>query len=302
MDWMPPMHIRSTCRLRLRILLTIFVFRPDKWQEPWSNKNAQSDLICKHLTSKHGKLYREIIILKKLKNWETIDQSATREKPLREPFSLPGFYEWLIKWIAVNDQLFFFYISTLQDWHLLLVSECNGQPRAPWPPAFHWEGSQGWWYTPLYKDFWDDYTKLCNQTPKIDWGIKGMRLSNIHTFSVLKMPHTQNSSGRISFTSDIWSCRNLEGYMAITAHFMTTNLKGDLQMNAKLVAFQHIKGSHSGKNIAKVFFEILKSLGILNKVCSYWNIFYAFLVIILLIRSVPLRSTMHQIVWQWWKN
>jgi hypothetical protein len=57
--------------------------------------------------------------------------------------------------------------------------------------------------------------------------------------------------------------------MAVTAHFMTTDLKGDLQMNVKLVAFWHIKGSHSGKNIAKVFFEILKSLGVLNKVCSY---------------------------------
>ena len=57
--------------------------------------------------------------------------------------------------------------------------------------------------------------------------------------------------------------------MAITAHFMTTDLKGNLQMNAKLVAFRYIKGSHSGKNIAKEFFEILKSLSVLNKVCSY---------------------------------
>ena len=57
--------------------------------------------------------------------------------------------------------------------------------------------------------------------------------------------------------------------MTVTAHFMTTDLKGDLQMNVKLVTFRHIKGSHSGKNIVKEIFEILKSLGILNKVCSY---------------------------------
>ena len=108
---MPPMHVRSTCRLHLQILLTIFVFRPDEWQEPWSNKNAQSDLIRKHLTLKHGKLYREIVVLKKLKNWETIHQFATREKPPREPFSLPGFYERLIKWIAVDDQVFFLHFN-----------------------------------------------------------------------------------------------------------------------------------------------------------------------------------------------
>ena len=75
------------------------------------NKNAQSDLIRKHLTSKHGKLYREIVVLKKLKNWETIDQSTTREKPPCEPFSLPGFYEQLIQWIAVDDQVFFLHLN-----------------------------------------------------------------------------------------------------------------------------------------------------------------------------------------------
>ena len=108
MDRMSPMHVRSTYRLHLQILLTIFVFKPDEWQEPCSNKNAQSDLICKHLTSKHGKLYREIVVLKKLKTWETIDQSAAREKLSHEPFSLPGFYERLIKWIAVDDEVFSF--------------------------------------------------------------------------------------------------------------------------------------------------------------------------------------------------
>ena len=96
--------------------------------------------------------------------------------------------------VSTNDLLngllsmirYFFYISTLQDWHLLLVSECNGQPGAPWPPAFRWEGSRGWWYTPSYENIWDDYTKLRNRTPKTDWGIKGMRPSNFHTFSALK--------------------------------------------------------------------------------------------------------------------
>ncbi|TFK69445.1 hypothetical protein BDN72DRAFT_719709, partial [Pluteus cervinus] len=30
----------------------------------------------------------------------------------------------------------------------------------------------------------------------------------------------QNSLGRISFTSDIWSRQTLEPYMAVTAHYM----------------------------------------------------------------------------------
>lgn len=133
MDRVPSMHV-SMRHFYLYYHHTHFV-RLDEWQEPWSNKNSQSDLIRKHLISKHSKLYREVVVLKKLKNWETVDQ-LLKEKPPREPFSLPGFYERLIRWITVDDQVLRFYINNFQSNLLIftfsiLVSECNGQPRTP---------------------------------------------------------------------------------------------------------------------------------------------------------------------------
>jgi hypothetical protein len=74
----------------------------------------------------------------------------------------------------------------------------------------------------------------------------------------------QNSLGRISFTSDIWSRQNLEGYMAVTAHYCTETPDGQLIIRARLVAFRYVQGSHTGHNLAKIFVKILKELDILN--------------------------------------
>ena len=52
----------------------------------------------------HGKAWREIVVLKKLKGWETIDLPTIRTKN-REPFSLEGFYQRLVRWVSVDDQV-----------------------------------------------------------------------------------------------------------------------------------------------------------------------------------------------------
>jgi hypothetical protein len=70
----------------------------------------------------------------------------------------------------------------------------------------------------------------------------------------------------MSFTSDLWSDPNLTGYMAVTAHYMVIDENGNLIQRNRLVAFQHVKGSHTGKNLAQNFFRIFKELGVLRKV------------------------------------
>jgi len=41
----------------------------------------------------------------------------------------------------------------------------------------------------------------------------------------------QNSLGRVSFTSDIWSRQNLESYMAVTAHYTAKSFRtGNLNL------------------------------------------------------------------------
>lgn len=52
--------------------------------------------------------------------------------------------------------------------------------------------------------------------------------------------------------------------MGVTAHFCADSLDGRLTIQSRLVAFRHVKGIHDGKNLAKIFVQILKELGVLN--------------------------------------
>ncbi|KAJ3770230.1 hypothetical protein FB446DRAFT_613794, partial [Lentinula raphanica] len=45
----------------------------------------------------------------------------------------------------------------------------------------------------------------------------------------------QDSLGRISFTSDMWSDGVLKGFMAVTAHYMNRDISGRLVMKSRLI-------------------------------------------------------------------
>jgi hypothetical protein len=61
-----------------------------------------------HLRKHHWHNYRQDVIAERLKGWRTIDgtisssQTASQEQ---EPFSLKGFYERLVGWVVVDDQV-----------------------------------------------------------------------------------------------------------------------------------------------------------------------------------------------------
>jgi hypothetical protein len=56
--------------------------------------------------------------------------------------------------------------------------------------------------------------------------------------------------------------------MAVTVHYCYEDDAGKLCLRAELVAFRHIRGEHSGENLAKYFVDILKELGLQNRVSS----------------------------------
>ncbi|KDQ52761.1 hypothetical protein JAAARDRAFT_50161 [Jaapia argillacea MUCL 33604] len=65
--------------------------------------------IRKHLEKDHGEMWRGVVITEKLKGWEELkagcrpglSEVGCNE---REPFSVKGFLDHLVKWIAVDDQ------------------------------------------------------------------------------------------------------------------------------------------------------------------------------------------------------
>jgi hypothetical protein len=76
----------------------------------------------------------------------------------------------------------------------------------------------------------------------------------------------QNALGRISLTTDMWSNPNLDGFKAVTAHFMERNSDGEIVEAACMIAFRFVEGDHTGEHLGHIFFEILKENGILFKV------------------------------------
>lgn len=69
----------------------------------------------------------------------------------------------------------------------------------------------------------------------------------------------------MSFTCDMWTCKILRGYMAVTVHFCAKNHEEKLELHSRLGAFRYVPGRHTGANLATQFITILEELGILNK-------------------------------------
>jgi hypothetical protein len=76
----------------------------------------------------------------------------------------------------------------------------------------------------------------------------------------------QSALGRISFTSDCQSDPNLVSFLALTTHFIVRE-NGRLVLRNRLLAFRIVEGSHTGENLARIIFAILKDAGLLGKVC-----------------------------------
>lgn len=84
---------------------------------------------------------------------------------------------------------------------------------------------------------------------------------------------SQNSLGKISLTSDLWSDSNLTPYMAVTAHWIQGELittphgpQYKLNLRADLIGFHQVPGRHSGDHLACAFMYILDRVNIAEKV------------------------------------
>ncbi len=80
---------------------------PKQWRV-WKNASNQAKAIRKHLQS-HNELWEDVIILKQLKHWQEVAKFQQRHTDSNgqqhEPFTLSGFYERLLRWIAIDDQV-----------------------------------------------------------------------------------------------------------------------------------------------------------------------------------------------------
>lgn len=88
----------------------------------------------------------------------------------------------------------------------------------------------------------------------------------------------QNSMGKISFTTDMWSDTNLSPFAAYTAHWIegktVQTIHGPqltLTLRADLIGFQRVPGRHTGEHLAQAFLVVVDRLGITHKVCLKYS-------------------------------
>lgn len=86
----------------------------------------------------------------------------------------------------------------------------------------------------------------------------------------------QNSPGRVSVTCDAWSSRELFSFFAVSAHIAVEDQKHEeefgkvkLEGHNYLLAFRELEGEHSGKNIARLFYQVISEAGIKHKVSTH---------------------------------
>jgi hypothetical protein len=78
----------------------------------------------------------------------------------------------------------------------------------------------------------------------------------------------------VSLTTDAWSNPNLTSFLGVTAHYIVREAAGRrLLLRLGLLAFRHIQGPHTGENLARILFEIIREMGILNRVSDRPSLF-----------------------------
>ncbi|KAJ7482847.1 hypothetical protein B0H11DRAFT_1807231, partial [Mycena galericulata] len=121
----------------------------------------------------------------------------------REEFSLPGFYERLVKWIAVDDQaLDVVDCPELRDLLMFIGAQLEDEDIPHRTKLSQLIASR----------FHTEYTKMINEI--------------------------QNSVGRVATTDDIWTRQNLDSHLAITGHYIIKDANGHLVLKTQLLAFR----------------------------------------------------------------
>ena len=64
--------------------------------------------------------------------------------------------------------------------------------------------------------------------------------------------------------TNLWSNPNLDGFKAVTAHFIECDADGNAVEASCMITFCFVEGSCTGKHLASIFFDILKENDILH--------------------------------------
>ena len=116
----------------------------------------------------------------------------------------------------------------------------------------------------IHSEFERYRAKLRDELHNVSW----LAIFIIPYFVELTVLLCKRALGRISFTTDLWTDPILRAFMAVTVHYLMRNEDNRLILRTRLLAFNYLEGHHKGDNLADAFFKILKSEGLVERVCT----------------------------------
>jgi hypothetical protein len=72
--------------------------------------------------------------------------------------------------------------------------------------------------------------------------------------------------GRVNLTCDAWQATNVDGYFAVTGHWIEELTLGVWTVQSALLGFTRLNNSHNGKRLGQALYKVVKRVGVAHKV------------------------------------
>jgi hypothetical protein len=75
--------------------------------------------------------------------------------------------------------------------------------------------------------------------------------------------------GTVNLTCDAWQASNVEGYFAVTGHWIEESMPSQWELKSALLGFTRLNNAHNGKRLGQALNKIVRRVGIGHKVSVY---------------------------------
>lgn len=75
-------------------------------------------------------------------------------------------------------------------------------------------------------------------------------------------------TGQISLTCDAWQASNVDGYFAVTAHWIEEKFPNNWTLEGAVIGFVRMNESHNGRRLGQALYKVAMRLGIAQRVCN----------------------------------
>ena len=79
-------------------------------------------------------------------------------------------------------------------------------------------------------------------------------------------------TGEINLTCDAWQASNMDGYFAVTGHWIEESVPTQWELKSELLGFTQLCNAHNGEWLGQALFKVVNWVGIAHKVSTQCHI------------------------------